>query len=261
MLIDTHAHLNDERFAGKYQEIINSFEEDGIGCVVCVGFDRRSSEAAFDMAKQNRQVYFALGIHPHDSKDAREDDYVFFADGSAHRKAVAIGEIGLDYYHNFSPRETQKRVFDEQLALANEVGLPVILHIRDAFGDVLDILNANKNNLGSGGVAHCYSGSAEYARQLLDLGLMISFAGAVTHKNAARANEVLSQIPLKHILIETDCPYMTPEPHRGELNVPRNVRLVAEHIAKVKKISFEEVVAITHNNALSLFKKIKLKKI
>lgn len=260
MFIDTHTHLNSEQFAGNYQDLIDGLFKNNIDAVICVGYDRSSSDLAFEMAQRNKSVYCALGIHPHDAISLKDDDYQRFTDLAVNKKVVAIGEIGLDYHYNFSPTNVQRRVFAEQLKLARECGLPVIIHMREAAEDMLEILKENKRCLSKGGVLHCYSGSVEYAKQIIDMGLLISFGGAITYKNAVRAIDVISQTPLKHIMIETDCPYMSPEPFRGEINEPKYIRFVAEKIARIKNISTEEVAAITKNNALDLFKKIKIKK-
>lgn len=260
MFIDTHAHLNCEQFAGQYQDIIDELVRNNVEAVVCVGNDRASSELAFDMAQKNKNIYCSLGVHPHDAIGVKEDDYPRFAELSANKKVVAIGEIGLDYHYNFSPTNVQRRVFAEQLQLARDCGLPVIIHMRDATEDTLEILRVNKRCLSKGGVLHCFSGSLETAKIVIDMGLFVSFGGAITYKNSIKAVEVISHIPLKHILLETDCPYMSPELFRGERNEPKYIRFVAEKIARIKGIPTEEVAAITKNNALELFKKMKLKK-
>lgn len=260
MFIDTHTHLNSEQFAGNYQEIIGGLQKNNVEAVICVGYDRDSSDRAFEMAQRNKSVYCSLGVHPHDAISVKDDDYQRFTDLASNKKVVAIGEIGLDYHYNFSPTNVQRRVFAEQLKLARECGLPVIIHMREATEDMLEILKENKRCLSKGGVLHCFSGSVETAKQFIDMGLLISFGGAITYKNAVKAIDTISQIPLKHILLETDCPYMSPEPFRGETNEPKYIRFVAEKIARIKNISTEEVAAITKNNTLELFKKMKLKK-
>ncbi|MCL2752349.1 MAG: TatD family hydrolase [Firmicutes bacterium] len=255
-IVDTHAHLNDERFNESRQEIIDALSGDGLAAVICVGFDRASSELGLELADKNRAVYSAPGVHPHSAKDFCDADYECFKSIAQHPKVVAIGETGLDYYYDFSPRDVQKRAFTAQLELAGAVDLPVIIHMRDATEDTLDILKANRSKLGAGGVVHCYSGSLETAKQMLDLGLLISFTGVITYKNAARITDVLAGIPLEYLMVETDCPYLTPEPYRGKLNEPKYVRLVAAHIARAKGISFDEVAEVTTANARRLFSKM-----
>ncbi len=254
MLIDTHAHLDDKRFNQDRDELIRGLPQRGISRVISPGIDIKSSQHCVDLSDEYEIVYAGVGIHPHEVKDV-EDDYL---DGlcamAKSKKVVAIGEIGLDYYYDFSPRETQKKRFVEQIELAAQLELPVIIHNRDSHEDMLNILKSNKNLIG-GGVMHCYSGSWEMAKVLLDLGLYISLGGPVTFKNAKRPVEIAKNIPLDRLLIETDSPYLTPVPYRGKRNDPGYVGLVAEKIAEIRRIGVEEIGEITTANAMALFHK------
>ena len=255
MLIDTHVHLNDKRFADGYRGIISDFERDGIGAVINVGFDRPSSEEALRQAVENERVYCALGVHPHDSKDYTDADGEWFVlpHGS---KVVAIGEIGLDYHYDLSPREKQKAAFIKQLEVADAAGLPVIIHLREAAGDMLDILKTNRARLKNGFVMHCFSETPEYMREVLNLGAYISFAGPVTFSNARYAAECARLVPQDRFFVETDCPYLAPVPKRGQMNIPAYVRYVAEKIAEIRGTAFEEIERQSAANAKMLFKKL-----
>lgn len=257
MYIDTHTHLTDQRYGGEAENIIKSLGECGVEYIIGIGYDRESSESACALAEKFENVYAAPAVHPHDSRLAGEEDYRLFAALAASEKVVAIGETGLDYHYDLSPRETQKEVFLRHLELARSLKLPVIIHLRDAYGEMLEMLTANKSLLKYGGVLHCYSGSAESVKQYLNLGLYISFAGAVTFKNAKGLLDAVKAVPLDRILTETDCPYLTPEPHRGKLNYPQYVKYVADKIAEVKGVSACALNENVRKNAKQLFKRIK----
>lgn len=251
MLIDTHAHLNDERLQPFLPEIVASMPEKELEAIINVGYDRPSSELAVKYADENKALYAAVGIHPHDAKNATEADYSYFESVSTNEKVVAIGEIGLDFYYDLSDREVQKEVFIKELELAHSVKLPVVMHVRDAYGLALEILKEHKNLLEYGGVMHCYAGSKELLKEFVDLGLYASFGGVITFKNFGRA-EVVKSCPKDRLLLETDCPYMTPVPHRGKTNLPEYVSLVRDKIQEWREdIDVEE---ITTQNAKRLFK-------
>lgn len=256
-LIDTHVHLTDDRLAPDAERIVADLEKDGLESVITVGYDLPSSEGGYELAKAHENVYAAVGIHPHDSKFANGDMYVRFAEMAAHPKVVAMGEMGLDYYYDHSPRDTQKKVFAEQLELANSVGLPVILHVRDAYADTKDILTQNKHYLKNGLVLHCYSGSAEMVYDFGKFDSFFSFGGAITFANARHNLEALAVVPLSRLMLETDCPYMTPVPHRGKINVPAYVNLVADKAADVLGFKRERLIEITTKNAKTLFNRMK----
>lgn len=251
-LFDSHCHLDDSRFDDDLQDVIDRMQVQGMMACTCVGSDLETSKKCIDIARQHDLVYAAAGVHPHEAKDV-PDDYLNQIEALLqHEKVVALGEIGLDYYYDHSPRETQKKVFLEQLELAYALQKPVILHVRDAHGDVLDLLKERKNRL-PGGIVHCYSGSADSAREYMDLGFYISFAGPVTYKNARKPNEAATYVPLDRLLIETDSPYLAPVPLRGKRNEPANVRYVCEHLAGLQGVSSEEMAQVTCRNACTVY--------
>ncbi len=253
MLFDTHAHLDDKRFDDDRDELIRGLPERGVSRVITPGIDVDSSKKCVDLADKYDIVYAGVGIHPHEASKL-EDNYLDQLRTMAqNKKVVAIGEIGLDYYYDFSPRDIQKQRFIEQIELAAELKLPIIIHNRDSHEDMLNILREHKDLI-NGGVMHCFSGSWEMAKIVLDLGLYISLAGPVTFKNAKKPVEVAKNVPLDRLLIETDSPYLTPVPYRGKRNDPGHVALVAQKIAEIRGITAEEVGRITTENALNLFK-------
>lgn len=251
-LFDTHIHLADERFDGDRQLIAAALPDEGVGLAVEACCDIRTADGCIALAESYPHIYTSAGTHPHEAESMTSGHLLTLEKLLSHEKVVAVGEIGLDYHYDFSPREIQKRRFAEQLELACALKKPVILHIREAFGDAMDILNAHRGRL-SGGVMHCFSGSYEIARECVDMGLYIAFGGALTFSNARKLVEAAEKLPLDRIVIETDCPYMTPVPHRGKRNQPSYVRLVAERLAQIKGISPDEAAKITFNNALELF--------
>ncbi len=253
MLIDSHAHLDDPRFDKDRDELIKSLKDGDIDLVINPGADLQSSIKSVSLSEQYDNIYAAVGIHPHSAKDMDESTIDILKSFADREKVVAIGEIGLDYYYDNSPRDIQKQKFIEQLNLAKEVNLPVIIHSRDAAGDTFDILKAAQDG-SLEGVLHCYSGSVEMAMEYIKLGFYISIAGPVTFKNARIVKEVAKTVPMDRLLIETDSPYLTPEPHRGKRNEPLYVRYVAGTIAELRGISFEEVATKTAENTKKLFK-------
>lgn len=252
MLIDTHTHLNDDKYQGyKIEQLL-----DKVDGAIIASCDIDSNYTGLALANNYKNIWTTLGIHPHDSKSYNEDIEKFICQNYNNPKVVAIGEIGLDYYYDFSDRDTQKKIFIRQLQLANQFGLPVVFHIREAMGDFVEILDQNKNLLNNGGVVHSYSGSVETAKILIEKGLYLSFNGIITFKNAKKAIDVIKEVPLEKILIETDCPYLTPEPYRGKINMPQYVELVAGKIAEIKNVSVDDVINITYQNAKRLFFKM-----
>lgn len=250
-LFDTHAHLDDERFDEDRDAVLERMGEHGISRCVLVGADMPSSRRVFALAQEHEGLYCAVGVHPHDAKNILESDYDEMRAMLAHPKAVAWGEIGLDYHYDYSPRDIQRQVFERQLVAAVKLDVPVILHIREAHGDMLSILRAQQKLPRC--VAHCYSGSWETAKEYLDLGLFISFAGALTFKNAAKLPQVAQNVPLGRLLIETDCPYLSPEPLRGRRNEPANVRFVAQRLGEIRGISQEELRQALWSNSLAFY--------
>lgn len=251
MLFDTHAHLNDERFDGERDELILSLQNNGVGAYCEIGYDVESSKKAVFLAEKYDFVYAACGVHPHDTQNLCEEDMNNLKELLKSPKAVALGEIGLDYYYDNSPRDKQKNWFDRQLKLAVELDKPVVIHTRDAMADTIDILKANPQN---NGIIHCYSGSRESAKILLDMGYYISFAGPLTFKNASIALEVAKYVPDDRFLIETDSPYLAPAAYRGKRNCPVYVAEVAKKIAQIKGKSFEEIAHLSFENAKKAYR-------
>ncbi len=251
MLFDTHAHLNDERFNEDRHELICSLGKNGVSDYCEIGYDIDSSKAALELAQKYDFVYAAAGVHPHDTQHLTEDDMTKLKELLAHPKAVALGEIGLDYYYDNSERDKQRFWFDRQLKLASELDKPVVIHTRDAMGDTIDILKANPQN---SGIIHCYSGSKESAKILLDMGYYISFAGPLTFKNASTALEVAAYVPEDRMLIETDSPYLAPVPYRGKRNCPVYVAEVAKKLAEIRGTSFEHIAKVTFENAKRVYR-------
>ncbi len=252
MWIDSHTHLNDEAFQDDYQAVIKNSSEAGIERMLVVGYDIPSSMRAVQLAQSNDFIYAAVGVHPHDAKlwDASVEEQI--RKMLSEPGVVAVGEIGLDYHYNYSQKEDQLRIFKGQLAIAKEYDKPVIIHNREAHQDTYDVLEQAKIGP-AGGVMHCFSGSWEMAKQFLELGLYISFAGSLTFKNADKLRGVALKIPEDRILIETDCPYLTPHPFRGDRNEPSRVTLVGEKLAEIKQVPLTEIAGLTTRNAKNLF--------
>lgn len=251
-LIDTHAHLDDRRLREDIPALLRRAKDVGVVGLITIGADEESSKNALDIARKYKNMWAAVGVHPHDAKSVDEGTMKRLEKLACDKNVVAIGEIGLDYHYDNSPRDVQKRVFREQMRLAHRVSLPVVIHDRDSHGDVMDILRQEKVK-DVGGVLHCFSGSIEMARQCVQMGLYISIAGPVTFNNARKLQEVATNIPIDRLLIETDCPYLTPVPNRGKCNEPSYVRYTAEKIASLRGISLEELAQATTENAKRCF--------
>ena len=250
-IFDTHAHYDSGGFNADRDQVLSSLLAAGVGLVVDPGCDVPSSRAAVALAEQYPHVYAAVGIHPEDCAGCTDDDFAAIRDLCGHEKVVAIGEIGLDYYWAENPpKELQQEVLRRQLALAEELSLPVIIHDRDAHADTLAIVREFPHVKG---VFHCFAGSVEMARELVKAGWMLSFNGAATFKTARKAPEVIAAVPLDKLMIETDAPYLTPVPHRGERNDSSYVCFVAEQIARIKGISPREVEEATWENGRAFF--------
>lgn len=231
----------------------NRAKENGIEWMTVVGCDRLSIKKALELAEEYEFIYASVGWHPVDAIDMTDEDLAWIEELAAHPKVVAIGEMGLDYHWDKSPHGIQKDVFRKQIQLAKRVNLPIVIHNRDATQDVIDILKTEGADE-VGGIMHCYGGSVEVAKQCIDMNFMISLGGPVTFKNAKKPKEVAVEIPLEHLLIETDAPFLAPHPYRGKRNEPGYVKLVAEQIADLKGITYEEVGKQTTQNAKKLFK-------
>ena len=251
MLFDTHAHLNDPAFDPDREELMNGLAAKGIGYVMNAGCSLSSSRDIVKMAEQYPWLYGSVGSHPDSADEVNEEVIEEYRKLCRHEKVKAIGEIGLDYYYEDIPRDIQKNAFRMQMALAKELDMPVIVHEREAHDDGMRIV---KEFPAVTGVFHCYSGSAEMARQLVKMGWYIGFTGVLTFKNARKAVETAASIPLDRIVIETDCPFMAPEPYRGKRNDPGYLPRMAEKLAQIRGITPEEAARITTENAKRLYR-------
>ncbi len=250
MFFDSHAHYNDDAFSDDRDALLASLPLSGVDAIVNIGDDLEASAASIAIAEKYPFAYAAVGIHPQNAEELDESALSALERMTAHEKVVAIGEIGLDYYYGNDNREVQKNALIRQLALAEKVGLPVVIHDRDAHGDTMDIL---KSHLKSGGVMHCFSGGVELAREVLRLGMYIALGGVVTYKNAVKTVEVAKMVPPDRLLLETDCPYLSPVPCRGKRNSSLNLRYTAEKIAEIRGTTVEVIAAETSANAKRLF--------
>ncbi|RUL49160.1 MULTISPECIES: TatD family hydrolase [Lysinibacillus] len=253
MFIDTHVHLNADQYEEDLQQVIERALAAKVEKMVVVGFDRKTIEKAMELADAYEFIYAVIGWHPVDAIDCTEEDLQWIEQLAIHPKVVAIGETGLDYYWDKSPKDIQQELFRKQIHLAQKLQLPIVIHNRDATGDVVKILR-EENAASVGGVMHCFGGSVETARECIDMNFMISLGGPVTFKNARMPKEVAKEIPLEYLMIETDAPYLAPHPYRGKRNEPSYVPLVAEEIARQKELTVEEVAKATTSNAIKFFK-------
>ena len=250
MYFDTHAHLNDERYDEDRAEVVRALPESGVTLVLNASSDMPSSRSTLELCEQIPWIYGAVGVHPHSAQDMQEQDFDELRNLTAHEKIKAIGEIGLDYHYDFSPRDVQRARFRDQLHLARELGLPVVIHDREAHEDCLNIL---RDFTDLKVVYHCYSGSLEYAKIIVGLGFYLSFNGAITFKNAKTAPTVIQWMPKERLMIETDCPYLTPVPHRGKRNTPAYVPLVAAKVAELLGMTQRQVAELTMENGKRFF--------
>ena len=254
-MIDTHLHLDDGKYDCDRTEIIDGLAEHGVDFVINNSCDLATMRAGVRLADTYSRIFATVGMHPHTAKEfdsAFVDEMMNFAD---HPKVVAVGEIGLDYYYDLSDRQTQRDVFAQQIEIADKLGLPLTLHVRDAYGDALDVLTAQKRYLNNGVLWHCYSGSAEFARQMAKRGHYFAFGGAITFKSAKK-EDVIAEVPLDQVLSETDAPYMAPVPLRGTVNNPMNIKYVVEKLAQTYNLPFSEMEQRIHDNTLRYFPKI-----
>ena len=251
MIFDTHAHYDDEQFNEDRVELLNSMEEQGVGTIVNVSAAYNSCRKVIALAKEYPFVYAAVGIHPDEVGCLNEENFAQMKELFKEEKVVAVGEIGLDYYWDNEPREVQKKWFIRQLELARELDLPVLIHSREAAADTMEIMKEHAKGLS--GVIHCYSYSKEMAQEYIKMGFYIGVGGVVTFKNAKKLKEVVENIPLTSIVLETDCPYMAPEPYRGRRNDPSLVPFVAAKIAQLRGLTPEDIGKATSENARRLF--------
>lgn len=251
-LFDTHTHMDSKNFDEDRAETIQRAREQGVTRMINIGFNRETIPTTMKLAEEYEFIYAAVGWHPQDAITMKEEDLDWIAELCKHEKVVAIGEIGLDYYWDTSPKDVQHDVFRKQISLARQLGMPISIHNRDAHEDVVRILREEKASE-IGGVMHSFSGSWEIAKMCLDMNFHLSFGGPITFKNAKQPKEVLMKTPMDRLLIETDSPYLTPHPFRGKRNESGNVRLVAEAAAELLRKELEEIAEITTRNALERF--------
>ena len=248
-IFDTHAHYDDSRFDEDRKELLCGLSEKGVSYIVNCGCDLKSSLTTLALSESFDFIYAALGVHAHEAEEATENDLKEIEKLYSNKKVVAVGEIGLDYHYDFSPRERQLEIFERQLILANKLQLPVIIHDRESHEDTMNLLKKHRPE----GVVHCFSGSAEMAKEVVKLGMYIGIGGAVTFKNARKPVEVAEYLPLDRLLLETDAPYMTPVPFRGQRCDSSHIAYTAEKIAEIKGIDVQELIDICNNNAKNLF--------
>jgi TatD DNase family protein len=257
MLIDTHTHLDDPRYDVDRDLVIERARQAGVETFVTIGCDLTTSQSAVALAERHSNVFASIGVHPHEVKHVDEGWYSEFRRLAEHPRVVAYGEVGLDYHYNHSSPKTQRDRFREQIQLAREVRLPLVIHTREAQEDTITILKEEKA-FEVGGVFHCFSGDAWLAKCALDLGFYLSFSGILTFRNATMLRDIAKQAPLDRVLIETDCPYLTPIPHRGKRNEPAYVSLVAEQLASLHpELSFQDIEHATAENAKQLFPRLR----
>lgn len=253
MIFESHAHYDDEAFDGDREALLSSLREQGIGTVLNVGASLSGSEATVKLAEQYSFIYGAVGVHPSEVEELNEENFARLRALCDHEKVVAVGETGLDYHYPEPDKALQKKWFERQLLLARETGLPVIIHSREAAKDTLDMMQAlHAGEIG--GVVHCFSYGKEMAREYLSLGFYFGIGGVITFNNAKKLKEAVEYIPMERILLETDSPYLAPQPHRGERNSSLNLPYVVETIAELKGISCEDVERITEQNTRELFR-------
>ena len=252
MFIDSHAHIQISQFNNDRDAVLKRAHEAEISTILVIGFDLETSLGAVELAEKHENLYATVGMHPHDAKDLTLDVLKTFRDHLNHPKVIALGEIGLDYYRNLSPRAVQKEAFEKQLDLAEEMEMPIIVHNRDAYMDIIPILEKRRGKIQ--GVLHCFTGDVELMHRSVEIGFHIGIGGIVTYPNAKDMQAVAMEVPSERLLIETDCPWLAPQFRRGKRNEPAYVRAVAEKIAELRNISVETIGKITTRNFNSLFK-------
>ncbi len=253
MLIDSHAHLEMPEFRRDLTEVLQRAKDSGVEYIFTVGTEKRDWARAIEIAQSHSSVYAILGVHPHNAKEIDDRTYPILKQLCRNEKVKAYGEIGLDFFRNHSPRDVQLKRFREQIALAKELKLPIVVHDRDAHQETLEILKSEKA-WENGGIIHCFSGDERMAKACIEMGFYISIPGSITYKTAGPFHEIVKRLPLESLLIETDAPFLTPVPFRGKRNEPSYVRYTAQKIAEIKKIPFERVAEATAQNALTVFR-------
>ncbi len=255
MLVDSHCHLADHAFDADREAVIERAWASGVTRLLAIGGGETPDEfdSALPLAEQHDWIYAAAGFHPHEAAKLEERHFTCLGESLRRPKVVAIGEIGLDYHHDFSPRDVQKRVLIRELEIAHDTALPVIIHCRDAWGDLERVFQEHASDFGRGGILHCFSGSVEDAARFMERGFLVSIAGNVTFKNAHALRAVAAQIPLDRLLTETDSPYLTPVPHRGKRNEPARVREVTRALAELRGMREEELAEHVFRNFIEFF--------
>jgi TatD DNase family protein len=253
MLIDSHAHLEMPEFKKDLEAVIQRAKESGVEYIFTVGTEKKDWKRAVEIADLHPSIYAVLGVHPHNAKEIDDQTYPILKELCRHGKVKAYGEIGLDFFRNLSPRDIQLKRFREQIGLAKELDLPIVIHDREAHRETLEILRSEKAEE-SGGIIHCFSGDYEMAKACMDMGFYISIPGSITFKNAKDFREIVERIPLESLLVETDAPFIAPEPFRGKRNEPSYVRYTAQKVAEIKKVPFEKVAEVTTENALRVYR-------
>lgn len=256
-MIDIHAHLNDNKLFDNVEIIIENAKNNGVNKIVCVGDDLESSKRAIALSEKYENTYAVIGVHPDMLECFNLELEKFLIQNANKPKVIAIGEIGLDYHSENYDKDLQKKCFIRQLEIAHKVNLPVEIHMRDATQDTMEILKTHKNLINNGGIIHCYSGSFETFEEFYKLGLCVSLGGIITFKNAKNTLELVKKLPIDAITLETDCPYLTPHPYRGEINEPKFVRITAAKIAEIKNLPLDEIDKITTQNAYRIFPKLR----
>lgn len=256
MFIDTHCHLDDPKLLESAEEFAKEYEKERVVKAITMGCNGETSVLCRDLSEKIDSVYFGAGIHPIDAHKISDSDFDTVYNLLDHPKCVAVGEIGLDYYWDKTYKDIQKEVLIRLLEMASEKKLPVSIHMRDATLDTLTLLREHKSKLNYGGVIHCYAGSKETLKEVLDLGLHIGFGGTITFKNARNLLEIATLVPSDRILTETDSPFLSPEPFRGKLNTPKNIPIILGKLALIREEDVEELARVVMNNAKTLFKKL-----
>lgn len=253
MIFETHAHYDDEAFDPDREILLNNLKENEIEYVVNIGSSIKTSKQTITLARKYPFIYGAIGVHPSETGELEEENFLWLKEAAKDPKVVAIGEIGLDYYWDTPEREIQKIWFERQMELAKELKLPSVIHSRDAAADTLDMIKSAKLSE-SGGVIHCFSYEKEMAKTYVDMGFYLGIGGVITFKNARKLKEVVAYIPIEYLVLETDAPYLSPEPNRGKRNTSLNIPYIAENIALIKGMEYNEVLRITNENAKKLYR-------